>query len=59
MVIDAGEAQVFERGLAQKLKEAVVRASGVSAPRLDVVEQRAELQPIHRAKCLPGVDFAQ
>ncbi len=50
MVIDAGETEIFERRLAQILKESVVRASGVTAPDLHLVEQRAELQAIHRAK---------
>ena len=50
VVIDAGEAQIFERRLAQILKEPVVRSSGVSAPDLHFVQQRAELQAVHRAK---------
>ena len=50
MVIDAGEPQVFERRLAQILKELVVRAVRGNCARLHVVQQRAELQAIHRAK---------
>ena len=53
VVVDPGEAQVLERGLAQKLKEPVVRGLRRKAPRLDVVEERAEVEPVHRGECWP------
>ncbi len=39
VVIDAGEAQILERGLAQKLKKAVVGCLRREAPGLDVVQE--------------------
>ena len=57
VVIDAGEAEVFERRLAQKLKELLVRSLRCQAAAADVVEEGAQLLSVHPANALDNVDF--
>ena len=58
VVIDAGEPEVFEGGLAQILKKALVRCLRRYSAGPHVLEQRAEVETVHRQKCLARVDFA-
>ena len=62
MVIDPGESQIFEGGLAQNLKDAGLRGLRRSGARADLVEERAQLVTVHRvrtdSKLLMLVDFA-
>ena len=56
MMIHARESQVLEGGLAQKLKEAILRSLRCKAAGADLFEQSPELQPVHRSECVV-VDF--
>jgi hypothetical protein len=47
VVVDAGETQVLVRGLAQKLKDEVVRSLRRQLARLDALEEDAQLVTIH------------
>ena len=64
VVVDPGEPEVLERGLAQKLKEALVRSLRCSGPRAAPVEEGPEFVTRHAgerlsraSKCLVCVDF--
>jgi hypothetical protein len=60
MMVDAGEAEVFERGLAQELKDAMLRRLRRNRPALDVLQQGAKImarQCNGGSKCLTRVDF--
>jgi hypothetical protein len=60
MVIDTGEAEILERGLAQILKEALVRRLRRNVTCPDVLQQLTELvtrQRLEVSKCLWFVDF--
>jgi hypothetical protein len=56
-VIDPRESQVFERRLAQILKDAVVRGLRRKRAGLHVLEECMKLGAIHRAKWLGFLDF--
>jgi hypothetical protein len=58
VMIDAREAQIFEGGLAYKLKEPVLRGLRRKRAALDVIQKRAEFVTVHRPKSLAFVDFA-
>ena len=58
VVVDAGEAQVLERGLAYKLKEPVLGGLRRKRAALDGVQKRAEIVTVHCPKSLAFVDFA-
>ena len=47
VVIDAGETEVFERRLAQNLKDAVMRRLRRKAARLNVLQEVTKFQPRH------------
>ena len=55
MMVDAGEAQVFERRLAQKLKETVVGCLRRERSGADVSEERGQVGAGHLPDCF---DFA-
>ena len=55
--VDPREPDVFVRFLAQILKKPGLRCLRCKGPRPDVVEQRAQLLAVHRAKWLEQVDF--
>ena len=64
LVVDPGEAEVFERGLAQILKEFVLRCLRCEGAAADPLEQALELEAGHAdrsrsraSKCLTRVDF--
>jgi len=57
MVVDAGESEVFERALAQNLKEAIVRRLRCNQTAAHLVEKGPQLLPVHRGKSLKIVDF--
>ena len=63
MLVDAREAKIVERLLAQYLKELRVRGLGRNISRADIVEERSKLLPVHRPtrrpKWLKMVDFGQ
>jgi hypothetical protein len=58
VMIDAREAQILERRLAQKLKKSFLSRLRRCRSCLNLVEQGSELQPVHRPKSLHCVDFA-
>ena len=49
-MVDAGESQVLERGLAQELKEALLRCLRRKCAVPNLVEQGAEISSGHRSK---------
>jgi hypothetical protein len=57
VVIDASESEVFERTLAQNLKEAIVRRLRCNAAAAYFVEKGPQLLSVHRGKRLEIVDF--
>ena len=58
MVIDPRKPKILVRSLAQKLKKSLERRLRRCRSRLDLVQEGSELQPVHRPKSLPFVDFA-
>jgi hypothetical protein len=57
VMIDTGEPKVFERGVAQELKDARLGSLRCKAAGLDLVEDLTELRPGHRCNLLVRVDF--
>ena len=57
MMIDAGEAQIFEGRLAQNLKDPVLRRLRCNVSGGHLLEEDGKLLSVHRAKWLGYVDF--
>jgi hypothetical protein len=57
VVIDTREPQIFEGGLAQILKEALLGSLRRKGACPDVLYQEPQLETIHRSKLLLFVDF--